>query len=143
VAISVIKGTVDTRAANADWRVDGLSGATLTSRGVNNLIRFWMGERGFAPFLNNLRNGRGLIMDIKDTLFKPVFRNNPIALQILGVCSALAVTSSLKVTLVMCIALTLVVAFSNLFIAMYPNVYSGEHPDHRADDDHRLAGDRC
>ncbi|MEE4204097.1 MAG: NADH:ubiquinone reductase (Na(+)-transporting) subunit D [Halieaceae bacterium] len=56
-------------------------------------------------------------MDIKDTLFKPVFRNNPIALQILGVCSALAVTSSLKVTLVMCIALTLVVAFSNFFIA--------------------------
>jgi Na+-transporting NADH:ubiquinone oxidoreductase subunit D len=45
-------------------------------------------------------------MDIKDTLFKPILRNNPIALQILGICSALAVTSSLKVTLVMCIALT-------------------------------------
>lgn len=56
-------------------------------------------------------------MDIKETLFKPVFRNNPIALQILGVCSALAVTSSLKVTVVMCIALTLVTAFSNLFIS--------------------------
>ena len=56
-------------------------------------------------------------MDIKDTLFRPVFRNNPIALQILGICSALAVTSSLKVTLVMCIALTLVVAFSNFFIS--------------------------
>ena len=56
-------------------------------------------------------------MDIKDTLLRPVFKNNPIALQILGICSALAVTSSLKVTLVMCIALTLVTAFSNLFIS--------------------------
>lgn len=56
-------------------------------------------------------------MTIKDTLFGPVFKNNPIALQILGICSALAVTSSLKVTVVMCIALTLVVAFSNLFIS--------------------------
>lgn len=56
-------------------------------------------------------------MDIRDTLLKPVFKNNPIALQILGVCSALAVTSSLKVTVVMCIALTLVTAFSNLFIS--------------------------
>ncbi|MEE4278209.1 MAG: NADH:ubiquinone reductase (Na(+)-transporting) subunit D [Halieaceae bacterium] len=55
---------------------------------------------------------------VKDTLVGPIFRNNPIALQILGICSALAVTSSLKVTLVMCVALTLVTAFSNLFISM-------------------------
>ncbi|MDP5054688.1 MAG: NADH:ubiquinone reductase (Na(+)-transporting) subunit D, partial [Congregibacter sp.] len=54
---------------------------------------------------------------VRDTLTGPIFKNNPIALQILGVCSALAVTSSLKVTLVMCIALTLVTAFSNLFIS--------------------------
>ncbi|GAB5414057.1 MAG: NADH:ubiquinone reductase (Na(+)-transporting) subunit D [Congregibacter sp.] len=54
---------------------------------------------------------------VKDTLTGPIFKNNPIALQILGICSALAVTSSLKVTLVMCIALTLVTAFSNLFIS--------------------------
>jgi Na+-transporting NADH:ubiquinone oxidoreductase subunit D len=56
-------------------------------------------------------------MDIKDTLFRPVFKNNPIALQILGICSALAVTSSLQVTVVMCIALTLVTAFSSFFIS--------------------------
>lgn len=54
---------------------------------------------------------------VKDTLVGPIVKNNPIALQILGICSALAVTSSLKVTLVMCIALTLVTAFSNLFIS--------------------------
>ncbi|MFT7320642.1 NADH:ubiquinone reductase (Na(+)-transporting) subunit D, partial [Congregibacter sp.] len=54
---------------------------------------------------------------VKDTLSGPIFKNNPIALQILGICSALAVTSSLKVTLVMCVALTLVTGFSNLFIS--------------------------
>ena len=56
-------------------------------------------------------------MDIKDTLFRPVFRDNPIALQILGICSALAVTSSMQVSLVMAIALTLVTAFSSFFIS--------------------------
>ncbi|MDN3639581.1 NADH:ubiquinone reductase (Na(+)-transporting) subunit D [Simiduia curdlanivorans] len=60
-------------------------------------------------------------MKTKDLLFKPVIENNPIALQILGICSALAVTSSLKVTLVMCVALTLVTAFSNFFVAIVRN----------------------
>ena len=54
----------------------------------------------------------------KDVVVQPIFENNPIALQILGVCSALAVTSSLQVTLVMCIALTLVTAFSNLSVSL-------------------------
>jgi Na+-transporting NADH:ubiquinone oxidoreductase subunit D len=56
-------------------------------------------------------------MKIKDTLLDPVFKNNPIALQILGICSALAVTSSMQATVVMCISLTLVTAFSSFFIA--------------------------
>jgi len=56
--------------------------------------------------------------DIKETLFGPIFKENPIALQILGVCSALAVTSSLNVTLVMCLALTLVTAFSSCAISV-------------------------
>jgi Na+-transporting NADH:ubiquinone oxidoreductase subunit D len=57
----------------------------------------------------------------KTILIKPIFAENPIALQILGVCSALAVTTSLSVTLVMCIALTTVTAFSNLFISLLRN----------------------
>lgn len=57
----------------------------------------------------------------REILLGPIFTNNPIALQILGVCSALAVTSSLNVTLVMCIALTVVIAFSNFFIACIRN----------------------
>jgi len=54
---------------------------------------------------------------IRDVLFNPIFQNNPIGLQILGVCSALAVTSNLKTALVMSLALTLVTGFSNLFIS--------------------------
>ncbi|MFO7706268.1 MAG: NADH:ubiquinone reductase (Na(+)-transporting) subunit D [Halopseudomonas sp.] len=57
----------------------------------------------------------------KQVLFEPIFSNNPIALQILGICSALAVTTSMNVTLVMCLALTSVTALSNLFISVIRN----------------------
>tara|TARA_Y100001963_G_scaffold33697_1_gene46769 strand:+ start:1834 stop:2505 length:672 start_codon:yes stop_codon:yes gene_type:complete len=57
----------------------------------------------------------------RQVLFEPIFSNNPIALQILGICSALAVTTSLSVTLVMCIALTSVTALSNFFISIVRN----------------------
>ena len=57
----------------------------------------------------------------KQVLFEPIFSNNPIALQSLGICSALAVTTSLSVTLVMCIALTSVTALSNFFISIVRN----------------------
>ena len=56
-------------------------------------------------------------MNVRETLFSPVIQNNPIALQILGICSALAVTSSLQVSLVMSVALTAVTAFSSFFIS--------------------------
>lgn len=59
--------------------------------------------------------------DNKKVLFGPVVDNNPIALQVLGVCSALAVTSSMANALVMTIAVTLVTAFSNLFISAIRN----------------------
>ena len=54
----------------------------------------------------------------KDILLEPIATNNPIALQILGICSALAVTTSMKIAFVMCIALTIVSAFSNLFVSL-------------------------
>lgn len=56
--------------------------------------------------------------EAKKVILNPLLDNNPIALQILGVCSALAVTTQLGVTLVMCVALTTVTAFSNMFISM-------------------------
>ncbi|MBB5187411.1 MULTISPECIES: Na(+)-translocating NADH-quinone reductase subunit C [Zhongshania] len=57
VAIELVKGNVDSSTPNADNKVDALSGATLTSRGVSNLLRFWMGELGYKSFLSNLRSG--------------------------------------------------------------------------------------
>ena len=59
--------------------------------------------------------------DTKKVLFGPVVDNNPIALQVLGVCSALAVTSSMANALVMTIAVVMVTAFSNLFISIIRN----------------------
>ena len=56
-------------------------------------------------------------MNVRETLFSPIIQNNPIALQILGICSALAVTSSLQVSLVMSVALTAATAFSSFFIS--------------------------
>lgn len=64
-------------------------------------------------------------MKMKDLLVTPLIEKNPIALQVLGICSALAVTSSLKVTLVMCIALTLVTAFSSFFVSVVRNYTPG------------------
>lgn len=45
----VVKSNLDQK-----YQIDGLSGATMTTRGVNNLVRFWMGEEGYAPFIKNL-----------------------------------------------------------------------------------------
>jgi Na+-transporting NADH:ubiquinone oxidoreductase subunit D len=58
---------------------------------------------------------------VKEALLSPIFDNNPIALQILGICSALAVTSSLKVTMVMCISVTLVTGCSNFAVSLIRN----------------------
>ena len=54
----------------------------------------------------------------KSILLNPIFTDNPVALQILGICSALAVTTSLDTTLVMCVALTIVTACSSFCIAL-------------------------
>lgn len=56
--------------------------------------------------------------EMKKVLLGPILDNNPIALQVLGVCSALAITTKLETALVMALALTTVTAFSNLFISL-------------------------
>jgi Na+-transporting NADH:ubiquinone oxidoreductase subunit C len=55
-ALEVIKGVAGSPEEDPH-RVDGLSGATITSRGVTHLLRFWLGEDGFEPYLTNLREG--------------------------------------------------------------------------------------
>ncbi len=56
-AIGLIKGKVDPNGKNAAHQIDGLAGATLTANGVTNLVKFWLGENGYAPFLAKLRAG--------------------------------------------------------------------------------------
>jgi len=55
VALRLVKGGAD---RSDMYGVDSLSGATITSRGVDNLLKFWMSDSGFKPFLDNLKQGR-------------------------------------------------------------------------------------
>lgn len=59
--------------------------------------------------------------EVKKALFGPIVDSNPIALHVLGICSALAITTKLETALVMSLALTSVCAFSNLFISLIRN----------------------
>ncbi|MFI3219586.1 MAG: Na(+)-translocating NADH-quinone reductase subunit C [Methylococcales bacterium] len=54
-ALSLIKGTVDTSKAGSQYQVDGLAGASLTSTGVTNLVRYWMSKEGFSTYLSKVR----------------------------------------------------------------------------------------
>lgn len=54
VSLRVIKGNVEPNTADAEYKVDGLAGATLTSNGVSNLIQFWLSEDGYKPFLTKI-----------------------------------------------------------------------------------------
>jgi Na+-transporting NADH:ubiquinone oxidoreductase subunit C len=57
-ALALIKGTVDNDKQGSQYQVDGLAGATLTSNGVTNLVRYWMGKEGFARYLSKVRAKR-------------------------------------------------------------------------------------
>ncbi len=57
----------------------------------------------------------------REVLLGPLLNNNPIALQILGICSALAVTSKLETSIVMCFAVIFVLAFSNMGVSLIRN----------------------
>ena len=54
-AIELIKGSVDGSTPDAEHKIDGLSGATLTGRGVTNLVQYWIGDDGFGPYLSKFR----------------------------------------------------------------------------------------
>jgi Na+-transporting NADH:ubiquinone oxidoreductase subunit C len=54
--LGLIKGVVDSTRPGSEYKVDGLAGATLTSNGVSNLIKYWMSAEGFAPYLDKIRS---------------------------------------------------------------------------------------
>ena len=53
--LKLIKGVVDLNRAGSEFQVDGLAGATLTSNGVSNLVKYWMSAEGFALYLDKIR----------------------------------------------------------------------------------------
>ncbi len=53
--IRVIKGRVNPSSHHAQYEIDGLSGATLTANGITNMVRYWLGEQGFGPYLDRIR----------------------------------------------------------------------------------------
>ncbi len=53
--LGLIKGVVNNSKPGSEFQVDGLAGATITSTGVTNLVRYWMSNEGFAPYLNKVR----------------------------------------------------------------------------------------
>ena len=55
VRIRVVRGAVDLAAPGSEHRVDGLSGATITSRGVHEMLRYWLGDGGYGKYLDRLR----------------------------------------------------------------------------------------
>jgi len=57
VLLEIVKG--EPRGEDVAHQVDGLAGATLTARGVENLVRYWLGEQGFGPYLSRLRATKG------------------------------------------------------------------------------------
>lgn len=61
VLLEVVKG--EPRGEGIDRQVDGIAGATLTARGVHNLVRYWLGEQGFGPYLGALRQTAGGAID--------------------------------------------------------------------------------
>ena len=58
--IRVAKGALNPSSPDAEYGVDGLSGATITGDGVTNLLRYWLGEGGFGPYLSRLRKEEGV-----------------------------------------------------------------------------------
>lgn len=57
--IEVVRGTVAAGNPDVEHQVDGLSGATLTGRGVMNLVRYWTGPHGYGPYLEQYRQAKG------------------------------------------------------------------------------------
>jgi Na+-transporting NADH:ubiquinone oxidoreductase subunit C len=58
VRIELVRGSIDRSTPEAQHQVDALAGATITSRGVQNLLNFWLSDKGYGPYLSRLRHER-------------------------------------------------------------------------------------
>jgi Na+-transporting NADH:ubiquinone oxidoreductase subunit C len=59
VVLDVIKGAVDVTSSKANMQIDGLSGSTITTKGVDQMIKYWFGDDGYGSFLDKLRKTEG------------------------------------------------------------------------------------
>lgn len=59
-AIDIVKGEYDRSGPDTEYKIDGLAGATITAVGVENLVHYWLGEDGFAPFLRRFNELGGI-----------------------------------------------------------------------------------
>ena len=121
LALHVSKGG----SSDKEHGVDALSGASLTSKGVQGSFAYWFGEKRLYTLPEQIEISRSTIMAdmkrLKHLMFSPFIDNNPIALQVLGICSALAVTTKLQTAIVMGISVSLVTGFSSFFISLVRN----------------------
>lgn len=60
VRLTVLKGRVDETHPEAEYQIDGLAGSTLTTNGLRNMVRYWLGPHGFGPYLDNIRQRESL-----------------------------------------------------------------------------------
>jgi len=58
VQVELVKGSINSSTPEAQHQVDALAGATITSRGVENLLNFWLSDKGYGPYLSRLRHER-------------------------------------------------------------------------------------
>ena len=100
-------------------KVDAISGATRTTQGVEGMLQFWLGENGYLPYLRRLQQER-LVMrqNYWQILTRPLIEDNPLTLQILGICSALAVTTTLDTALLMSVVVIAVLAIGSGLVSL-------------------------
>lgn len=58
VAISFVKGAVNCETENSEHKFEALAGATITTRGVENMLKYWMGDHGYGPLLEKVKEGQ-------------------------------------------------------------------------------------
>ena len=77
IILDVLKGKVEQGHPRADSQIDGLSGATITSNGVEALVHYWLGENGFGPYLEQLRSEQALQTDATNDVSPDTLEDTP------------------------------------------------------------------
>ena len=86
------------------------------------MMQYWLGDHGYGPYLRSIQGGGHMSSAAKRALLAPVVDDNPVTLHVLGICSALAVTTSLLPSLYMCLALTVVATLANTAVSAIRHV---------------------